>query len=472
MRLLAIRGVGWTAWPLSAYHQAPNTWGTDLQGDHLALFSRRVLQQLIDLNARFLSEGQVNAHVAGLNRGGQQAIALEWEVAILAALSTLGVVRYEPTDIGSCLPDVEFALLGDPRATFVADITTLSDTGRVDENPVPELRDLILDEARRAQVSGNRFFLRIGGSEEGKRKARVVKLSLPPKGTARALIGRRFRSFFQQCTASPFECHRLHIAEQGIDVELDFDPDRAFFGMTHLAFRSARSLTRNPIYNRLHSKAKQLAGVSSPKAKGLILCAADTQLDEARRGSALGVSAIINRFLCQHSSVDFVLVLASVGVWSSFDQRRACIYSRLYSSRTGRPHLGKRALRVLQRVHRRLPKPVRSGESALALWRRSKSRLSYPFTERQMTKRSVRLSARLLLELLAGKITHSQFIERLHLGSSTSNVFHQWMDEGRLLVDAEIDSAPGEDDDWATLTVGAPDPSASLFRASPQPSDS
>lgn len=420
---------------------------------------------MIDSNAAILTPNQTALHVDALNRGGEQALPLEWEIAVIHAFSRMGIVRYEPTDFGAKRPDVHFTLSPASRVKFLADVTTVSNAGRTAENPIDELRDLLLTTIRASGLSGNRFFLRVGGSEEGKPGKRVVRLGLPRRGSAAAVLGERIEGLVALCRERPWECHRLHVSDDRIDVEIDYDPTRLFFGMTHLEYSAPRSLVRNPFYNKLDEKAAQLAGVKAPVPKGVILCAADTKVEERGRGARFGIGAIIRRLFRQHRSVDFVLVLSSTPVQGSFERRRARLYSRLYTSRIGKRRLGKRGVRILRLLHRRLPAPDASGRLALAIWRRSNRLLSYPFSTWTMTDRSIRFSARRLLQLLAGEISDDEFLSSLRLGSRQHNVFRRWLQEGRSLVNARITTESDKDDDWVTLTVGDPDRAISRFRS-------
>src|SRR5437870_10377211 len=95
----------------------------------MAIFSRRILQQIINENGSFLSEDQIKQQVDRLNVMLRTLkLADEWEIVLLNAFSKLGKVVHEDGKIaGTC--DLYFESHEDPANTFLADITSISDAG-------------------------------------------------------------------------------------------------------------------------------------------------------------------------------------------------------------------------------------------------------------------------------------------------------------------------------------------------------
>ncbi len=73
----------------------------------MPIFSRRVLQRLLDENRNFLEERQVKELVNRLN-SLDKSIATEWEVVLINALSKLGNVFHENNFGGETNPDIYF----------------------------------------------------------------------------------------------------------------------------------------------------------------------------------------------------------------------------------------------------------------------------------------------------------------------------------------------------------------------------
>src|SRR6266480_5019706 len=95
----------------------------------MAIFSRRILQRIINENRSFLSEDQIKKQVDGLNAMPRTLkLADEWEVVLLNAFARLGKVGHEDGKIsGTC--DLYFESDEDSANNLLADITTVSDHG-------------------------------------------------------------------------------------------------------------------------------------------------------------------------------------------------------------------------------------------------------------------------------------------------------------------------------------------------------
>jgi hypothetical protein len=96
----------------------------------MAIFSRRVLQRILDKNAHFLSRGQIRSQVDHLNRmHAESSVHAEWEVVLLNAFCKIGKVFHEKKFGGARKGDIYFESLADSKDAFLADITTISDKG-------------------------------------------------------------------------------------------------------------------------------------------------------------------------------------------------------------------------------------------------------------------------------------------------------------------------------------------------------
>jgi hypothetical protein len=66
----------------------------------MAIFSRRLLQRLINENARFLLPRQTKDHVRRLNNADESSLDAEWEVVLPNAFGKLGRVTHDPDGRG------------------------------------------------------------------------------------------------------------------------------------------------------------------------------------------------------------------------------------------------------------------------------------------------------------------------------------------------------------------------------------
>jgi hypothetical protein len=81
----------------------------------------------------------------------------------------------------------------------------------------------------------------------------------------------------------------------------------------------------------------------------------------------------------------------------------------------------------------------------------------------------VRISARALVELLAGKVNQREFFE-IHgfvpselFAADASNPFSVALNRGRLISEVSLERSEIEDDDWITFELRGPDPAISPF---------
>src|SRR6266852_3296618 len=100
----------------------------------VAIFSRRSIQAMLDHNATSIGAGATKRHAQRLNRCDEQSLAVEWEVAVLYALSRLGTVLHEPALGGTARLD--FAFDGPSGITFCGDVATVTDAGVSERNPL------------------------------------------------------------------------------------------------------------------------------------------------------------------------------------------------------------------------------------------------------------------------------------------------------------------------------------------------
>lgn len=81
-----------------------------------------------------------------------------------------------------------------------------------------------------------------------------------------------------------------------------------------------------------------------------------------------------------------------------------------------------------------------------------------------MSGDDVRISARTLMEVLAGHISLDVFLDRHGRGQRLVLLLEQKLRQGRLLTNAVVEPVPGQDDDWITFRFGAPDPAVGSLK--------
>jgi len=87
-----------------------------------------------------------------------------------------------------------------------------------------------------------------------------------------------------------------------------------------------------------------------------------------------------------------------------------------------------------------------------------------------MTDREIRLPARALTRLLAGRVELERFRKDHHFvpsrpGDIAIDFFANQLKEGRTIESVRIERTTEDDDDWIVFVFGAPDPAISPFRS-------
>ncbi|WP_375772368.1 hypothetical protein NR798_16270 [Archangium gephyra] len=438
----------------------------------MALFSRRSLQRILNQNAAFVSEEQAQAQVRALNAANEQSLDFEWEVAILNAFSKLGTVRHEPDLGGPRRIDLWFARQNASHPSFIADIATVSEVGRKDANPVDFIEEQLLTRVRKTNLEANRFSISVDGDLEGEPGRQVMRLKLPSKHNIPALFGTEFLEFLEQCKAAPDLRHNYSKYNGTTALKIGYVPGQPFFSISCPSFETSYSATNNPIHNTLKRKSKQLKQIQNTNPKGIILCAADTDLAEHQTsGGWLSADHIIQSFLNASSSISFVLV-----IFTQEDYRPGrgisgpYIKSKTYlSSSVAAPSLEQWAIDCLNAVHAHLPAPINTSINALnhldSHWRREGRSFFGSFS---MKNNTIRISARGLLSYLAGKVSQEDFLKAHQAGDGWVTVFDVMARQGRTIQSIRIEKNDDLDDDWAVFDFGPPDPAVTPLKA-PKP---
>jgi hypothetical protein len=243
----------------------------------------------------------------------------------------------------------------------------------------------------------------------------------------------------------------------------------------------ALSLTNNPIYNALKAKAKQLRAAPEDSIRLVILCDGDCAAMKksifAGTGGSYTARQIATEFLRKTSAVDLVLLVTvekqseyqlSGGYAMSYDLTAAPTNARS-------PRISDQIIeaikKLLERSIQAIPMPmtdscnaaIRCEESGYGLGKHGGYR---------MRGDKIAISARLVQELLAGRITSENF-EKFHgwgFGPEDRlNPFEQALLRGKLISEIDITDCGDEDDNEMEFHFGSQDPAISPFRRKSDP---
>lgn len=437
----------------------------------MALVSRRDLARLLRENRRFLSEAQLKQHVRDLNRGDKKSIATEYEVLLLNAFAKHGEVIHEPDMPGSTKPDLLFTPAA-PATRVLADFVTISDEDARRNNPAEEFRRALAGLFHRHGHATAGISFRIEAELRGPRGKQKMTLRLPKKGQIEREVKRRFGRFVEAVDAGPAQPREIYIDETDFGVRVNYVPGAGIVSGSHLLFTTVYSKTNNPLTNALERKADQLSKSGFKGVTGVLVCDGDCaglqsifSLDVGFRTHFRG-QELVRDFFRRHRSVSFVTALM---VKQPFSNPPVLTFeTATFLNAHARYPCPQELAALLEGLPASLPVPRSTPGNALNYFGFAGPHVGLSkYGGAMMKGEEIRLPARALVELLAGKIDLNRFREDHHLVSSrpgeASIDFARRLSEGRTLESARIERAPDDDDDWIVFTFGDPDPAISPF---------
>ncbi len=441
------------------------------------VFSRRALQQSINRLASVLQYDQLASIVDRLNRFGNSRLPAMWELVMLDALSGEGVLRHEIQLPNGRCPDIELTvnLVEGEQTLIVGDVTTVSDAGLDDQNPVKVLSAELNRLATKAGLNPNHFGYDVQGERVGPYGDGRMKLFLPAKGQLLMLMRKEVAPWINHLKAAPQRLGSFDYAQHEIKFSLTYDPKQRYARGGHLSYDVAVSRDRNPLFRALKSKVDQLKNAPAMALRLIIACDGDSALLRQsplmRSPGAFSAREVAEDFLRKNSSIDVVL-LATIE-----EQRQVLDHTTTYRmkydlvvapSHANSPRMKPTVIgaleTLLRRAIQRIPQPIQSGYNAAA-------RCRIPgcgpdmIGGYRMNDHSISLSSRALQRLLAGEITGSEFISA-HGWNDThgpSNPFARAARSGQMITKIEIQGAGDHDDDWLTFSFGSSDPAVAPF---------
>lgn len=185
---------------------------------------------------------------------------------------------------------------------------------------------------------------------------------------------------------------------------------------------------------------------------------------------------IAEHFLHGSQTIDLVLLVTVAQESASTFARRERRYLRcvLVAAASGRPaHLTSGVVATLSSVFeeaiKMLPEPHMMPNNAIRRNFDSKWSASMEGGYEQSGDR-IKVSARAVLELLAGAMSYERFAEVHGWTEGERNMFRSCLASGQLFRSARIEClGSDQDDDWLEFEFGPPDPAISSFRLPQMP---
>lgn len=443
----------------------------------MAMFARRSLQRLLSELKNKLTPAAIEKLVHELNRHDASALGYEWELALLSALSQVGAVTYE-SDIhpGSRRPDLTF-VAEEGSIRFVADVTMVSDAGLEEENPVLRFSQSLYRLKRKHGLSGGLSY-QVGGATDGPSRHKLkTRLKLPKVAELDKFLAEHVGPWFRRIVEETETRATLVVQEPGVAFSLAYDEKSQHGGGGYPAYTAAQSRTQNPVYSALKAKAGQLKKSGANEPCGIFLCDGGCQLlsKPGRQIQQVGLDEVIAEFFRQYSSVSFVVVLV-------FPQPRAEPFTGITKELkiTGQLYLNPRAanalpgqelIELINRGLAALPKPVATPRDALHWIARARGPEGQTYSiihySGGLMTESVKLSARQIQELLAGRTTAQELFSQFDSpGRPFRNPFEAALQQGLTIDSVKLTKQTDADDDLMEISFGLVDPAISKLKVS------
>jgi len=348
----------------------------------------------------------------------------------------------------------------------VAEITTVSDKGLDQLNPVEALSAELNKIVASRGLNPGRFWFRVGVHNEPRYKGGPkVKLKLTGRARfAETIFDANFHNFLEHISRNLQSPNQYLRQTDQTDVEIRYNPDQQFGGGTYLNYTAVYSLADNLLYNSLSEKASQLNGTNFHGPIGIILCDGDCEfLSQPPIGNlSYTLDEVIRHFLIENSPIHFILtcVVKDCGDRMSTHLGPFQLTLHLYK--------GLRFEEIpfdLWQIVQNLvfPMPKRNAVNARNVLKGPKphegSKHGGEITVKEH-EATVKVSTRTLMEFLAGRISQEEFFQRC-CGSFAKETFEQALRACKLIV--SVERSLEEDDDWLIFQMSGPDPAISQF---------
>ncbi|WP_448115430.1 hypothetical protein [Mesorhizobium amorphae] len=402
-----------------------------------------------------------------------QALPGEMELAILWAIANTGDIVIEPDWWGDTRrPDAisETVVLGKQVAVEIAAAT---DNSISPEEAMDRVALSVTDFCNRMSKGvGDHLYFRFGETTKRIDGRSFRKVLAPFDFQLSEELGMQLKEWVRE---DRFKSEKIVLNELELLVEVEWKTYRQvrYHNIWTSLPPQAYSLEENPLFALLRRKADQLRAASTGTVRIIIVAdVGSTLLNRMGRigendpgGQNFSARQIIGRFIQLHNrKIDGVLALSPRKELRMGGSERKWIAQGFYT------HAGEDACLALSKILEALPLPRFAGYQARSLFRQGsfspkamgwylgismESKLRDKDDPKSGRQESVKIPARMFLDLMAGRLTEKQFRYLLGERDGEKNVFTGWLNKGLTISGVEM--APrslDEEDDHLILHFG------------------
>lgn len=448
----------------------------------MTIFARRRLQSMLNQLGPVLAESKGKDLLSRLNhpKNVEQVLPAEMELALLWAIHSLGDLEIEPEWWGdSKRPDAITDTLV-PGRTVAIEIAATNDNSISGEEDMDAIALQVGAAANLAEKGVSSFLYFTFREESGYLNGRYFRKRLAPKGF---MLTETMAKQIQDWVASgASERERLRLHGTGIDVLIERKPHRQtrYHNIHSSMPPETHSLEDNPLFDLLRRKKRQLKAATAGTLR--IIFVADVGSTLLRRIGDIGEQDLTNRRVSgsqiiahfmdvYHKDVDAVVAFSPYKKLLNFglrdiSDRKPRRWNVTFCGSAALPYPPK----ALRQIAGMLPEPRYEGHQARSLFRQGafspNGRGQYLgmtiIGSKNPNEIRVEFPARMLLDLLAGRITEQQFRQRLYEPGS-KNVFEHWLNSGKTISHAEMAPRDIDKEDDHIVLYFSDDPAARQF---------
>lgn len=431
------------------------------------IFSRRAIQRRLNELRQSIGDAAVDDLCKRLNRIGPDRLPAMWEVIVLYSLTRLGKIEYEQEISSGRRPDAKF--IGSIK--FIADIRTVSDEGLDKANPYQELSEQVEGLKRRLGLPAGGVELTVLGQEDRSKRGARTSLRIPDRGHLNEFVQNYIEPEIRKQITERKNIIELHLDDKFCGLSLRIDSKGGEFSSGSYPSYSSPTITdKNPVFNALREKARQLRGVDG--LSGIFICDGGCTALEDRSIGWNGVSLlqIAKEFFRQFSTIDFVIALSFKqqinGIFEHKNSINNSIKSYYREDNEQMRHVGS----IIGKASDFFPRPIKMPINA----RRLAGKSDYGWGNHGgncVSDRSIKLSSREIMEVLAGRRSVEQMNKDCNWSAKSGeapgnliNPFERQLSKGRLPTKFKVHSGEDENDDWIEIEFLDTDPAISPFR--------
>jgi hypothetical protein len=311
--------------------------------------------------------------------------------------------------------------------------------------------------------------------EIGEYRERQIKLKIPNKKEIdiNKFIQANFSDFINSIKNNPHDSLSLQIEEDRVSIRVLYNPEDQFssIGGGHRSYTVPYSLKENPIYRQLTKKAEKLRKSNYPGILGIFLC--DGGCDSLNKNmytpSGYSQEDIIKEFFRKNTSISFVVVFTPEEKRGVDGSTRKYIKSKFYGNHNARYPVGDAFGNYLQRICNFIPSPESMPVNAISHLKSKKAEGLPNYGGYQMSGDEIKISSRMIVELLGGVLDYKKFDEdhkacRSDKQNPVSEFFRGQLRDGKMIEEISVEKCANEDDDWIRFKFGGKDAAISEFQ--------